>query len=95
MDLQKPTVGRIVHYTTQKGNVRAALIVSTWGDSPTAAVNLRVFTDFTNDANTWEADKLDPELAAGAQSGVVWITSKCQSGDGQPKPGHWHFPPRA
>lgn len=44
-----PTVGRIVHVTLfdAKKNlvVRPGIIVRVWGDAPTAAVNLQVFTD--------------------------------------------------
>jgi hypothetical protein len=52
--MQKPSVGRIVHYTPHpergKGQPYPAIITHVWGDSPDACVNLHVFGDGTTGA---------------------------------------------
>lgn len=78
----KPTVGRIVHYTTERGTTRPAIIVHVWTD---VCVQLQVFTDFSNDSE--ESDLVD-----GVDTGRVWKTSVSFSE--QPKAGHWNWPPR-
>ena len=83
---QIPSIGRIVHYVLEsgpyKGQHRPALIVRTWGDLPTSAVQLQVFTDSpqTQDSN----DCLPP---------VMWATSRLQDDTGE-KLGSWHWPER-
>ncbi len=86
LDEQKPSIGRLVHYVLESGPCtgqhRPALIVRVWGDLPTSAVQLQVFTDSptSEDSN----DCLPP---------VMWATSRLQDASGE-KPGTWHWPER-
>jgi hypothetical protein len=86
---QKPTIGRIVHYVTEQGTVRPAMIVQIFDQASyppgSDTVNLQVFTDFGNDGS-------DPELASATISGAAWCPSRARSDE--PKPRHWHWPPR-
>lgn len=89
MEGQRPSLGRVVHYTTAKGTTRPALIVAVWDDSPgvgAGACNLQVFTDRGNDLG-------DPDLLEGVSSGHVWRTSVVRSAG--PKAGCWHWPQQA
>lgn len=45
---QKPSVGRIVHYNSAKGEVLPALITRVWNEDP-GTCNLTVFTDGTDE----------------------------------------------
>jgi len=51
--IQVPSIGRIVHYVLpvgeHAGEHRPAIIVRVFGDQPTSAVNLQVFTDGKSD----------------------------------------------
>jgi hypothetical protein len=85
--LQKPTLGRLVHYVLSAtdgvrpdkvGECRPAIIVRVWRDSPEAAVNLRVLLDGTNDTD-------GPD--------ILWVCSV--SPDENSKPNRtWHWPAR-
>jgi hypothetical protein len=66
----KPTVGRIVNYVLNNGEIRPAIIVQVWSDT---CVNLRVFFDGSNDA---AAEGFDYGLTAAA-FGAEWRTSVC------------------
>jgi hypothetical protein len=81
MDSQKPTVGRIVHFTLDHGpnagQARPAMVVRVWNDT---CVQLQVFMDGTNDG---------PEYT----SGLRWCTSVHHAAE--PTAGRWHWPPRA
>ena len=74
---QVPSIGRIVHYILDEGphagEHRPAIIVQIWGTTPSAAVNLQVFTDSENDF---------PGPNAGS-SGMLWKTSVSRA----PSPG--------
>ncbi len=69
------TEGRIVHYVTDMGKHRPAIIVQVW-DRWSGCSNLQVFTDGTNDG--FPADR-----------GITWITSIEHSA--QPTVNTWHF----
>lgn len=74
--------GRIVHYVLEDGRSfgehRGAIIVKNWG-GPKGTVNLSVFTDHSNDGDTYA-------------SGLVWKTSRMYDEAGAP--GTWHWPER-
>lgn len=84
------TKARIVHFVLPNGVHRPAIIVEDWEHlkgSPSHCegyANLQVFTDGSNDVEV---------LGAVANSGIVWMTSKCFS-EGK-EPGTWHWPERA
>ena len=73
------TEGRMVHYVTDLGRHRPAVIVQVW-DHGTGCSNLQVFTDGTNDGFP-------------AERGTTWITSVDHSAEAAP--GTWHFIERA
>lgn len=76
-----PSVGRIVHYHLENGDVRPAIIVRTWGDDESSAVNLQVFVDGMNDlGGEFSSEECRP--------GVSWKTSAVQGFD----PGCWSDP---
>lgn len=87
MELVRPTVGRIVHYTLEREGrppvTRPAIVVHVW-DPPAAGamplVQLQVFLDGTNDG------------ASAALPGLAWRTSVHYDPDGTP--GTWRWPPR-
>lgn len=88
--MQGLTVGRIVHYVLQEGRnagqPRAAMVVRVL-DSPVVpdgVVNLHVMLDGLNDAG---AENQVPDHMS------AWVTSVHYSEE--PKPGTWHWPPRA
>lgn len=97
---QKPTVGRIVHYTLSTGEVRPATVVRCW-DDPTASyapgvVNVQVLLDGRNDDGHGPPDisphgKVTPEEC---ERGMAWRTSVHPSKSGSPEPGCWHWPSR-
>lgn len=83
--MNKPTVGRIVHYVLSEqdgtysqnvGQHRPALIVRVWSET---CVQLQVFTDGKNDR------------ADGA--GLVWVTS-VHPDENEKLPRTWHWPER-
>ncbi len=76
--LQKPSIGRIVHYVMPDKQHRPAIIVRVWGDSDSAAVQLQVFTDGRNDES----------------ENVIWKTSVTQDVSEDPQFGTFHFPER-
>lgn len=73
------TEGRIVHYVTDTGKHRPAIIVQVW-DTWSGCSNLQVFTDGTNDGFARD-------------HGLTWITSIEHSIT--PNPNTWHFIERA
>ena len=72
--------GRIVHYVTQSGNHRPAIIVQVWNKEDGLS-NLQVFTDGNNDY------QVRPEFTKVAN--VVWTPSIKFSEE--PKPATWHW----
>jgi hypothetical protein len=90
MELQKPSVGRIVHYSMPDGRsvgqARPAMIVRVWDgasdyvpEGHVPMVQLQVFTDGSNDGDDYAA-------------GLAWKTSVHYDAEG--KPGTWRWPPR-
>lgn len=76
--MQKPTIGRQVHFVLENGEHRPATIVKVWSDE---CVNLRVLFDGTNDPasetlNDWRTSVIQ-EIA-----------------DMPSKVHHWHWPER-
>lgn len=79
----KPTVGRIVHYTSSDGAVRPAMVVATNDDG---TCNLQVFRDGANDDR-------DPDLTDDAlDAGLTWKTSIPEGEPGMR--GKWTWPSR-
>lgn len=80
-EVQKPTVGRVVHYVLPEGKnagqVRPAIVVDVWSAT---CVNLRVFVDGLNDYP--DGIKLENE----------WKTSILEGNPDQL--GRWFWPPR-
>lgn len=75
---EKPTIGRIVHFTMPDNQIRPAIIVRTFPHEPfqPQKVNLQLFTDGPNDTSERE--------------GVVWKSEVRQSET--PEPSCWHWP---
>lgn len=73
-----PVIGDMVNYVLptgrNKGAIRPAIIVRTWGSSPQSAVQLQVFTDGTNDFDT----------GTPGSNGLLWATSVPYNEDMQP-----------
>jgi len=78
------TEGRIVHFVTESGKHRPAIVVQVWSKD-TGCSNLQVFLDGTND----RADKFSLEQM---NQGTSWKTSVTYSEE--PKPNTWHYPER-
>jgi hypothetical protein len=78
--VQSPTLGRIVHYVMESGAVRPAIVVATFGDQ---AVNLRVFTDGSNDAGSL------PDRGGEPVPETLWESSVPYSDEAMPKTWHW------
>jgi hypothetical protein len=78
-------VGDIVNYVLptgrSKGEVRPAIIVRKWGESPESAVQLQVFTDSINDYE---------HLQQHGNNGLMWATSVAHN-ESEKSPGTWHF----
>lgn len=77
------TEGRIVHFVTEWGEHRPAIVVKVWRDlqgSPPGYSNLQVFSDGSNDGD-W------------GRPNVVWETAVSFSEE--PKPHTWHWIKRA
>ncbi len=77
---QKPSVGRIVHYTAFNGVCLAALITGVKPDSAAGLVDLVVFTSLPN--------------VLGNKNGGVQFHFDVASSLGEPTPGYWHWPER-
>jgi hypothetical protein len=89
----KPTIGRIVHYVLSESNTpradavgasRPAIIVQDWGNGKADAQEGGSACNlqvFTDGSND------------GLPDGMLWVTSACYSST--PRPGSWHWPPRA
>jgi len=93
--MQKPTIGRIVHYVLANGEHRPAIIVRVWpgeygNDEVKDGINVQVFLDGGNDT--------DAALGMGyttmdeRERGTAWRTSVRYSGESVP--GSWHWPER-
>jgi hypothetical protein len=88
---QKPSIGRIVHYTLPNGEIRPATIVRVW-NTETGGVNLQVHLDGTNDQHSdVEARYKSQVTAEEAQRGTAWRTSVLPASE--PTPWRWHWPP--
>lgn len=74
----KPSIGRIVHYVVNVGNVRpvAAIITAVWSDT---YVNLRFFQDGSN---------TEPQTFS------EWVISRSLDESETPAQGTWHWPPK-
>jgi hypothetical protein len=85
--IQKPSVGRIVHYVLpsgpRKGEHRAAIVTGAWGGF---VANLTVFLDQPNDVIE-PSGSFIPQIAA---SGRIWSADYDAAG----APGSWHWPER-
>ena len=86
--MQKPGIGRIVHYVQNKpagygeGTIHLpAIITNVWGDT---CVNLQVFTD---GSNSEQGPNSNPPS-------VKWITSASLDDSETPNPYTWHWPER-
>lgn len=76
-------IGRIVHFVTNEGNHRPAIVVEVW-NKETGCSNLQVFTDGFNDSKGRK--QFDQP------QNVSWATSVNYSEE--PKPYTWHWPER-
>ena len=77
------TEGRVVHFVTERGDHRPAMVVKVWRDLQDrypGYSNLQVFADGSNDGE-W------------GKPNVVWETSVSYSEE--PKPRTWHWIERA
>ncbi len=94
--MQKPTIGRAVHYVLANGQHRAATVVNAWPDSAQSTIcNLTVHLDGMNDF-TPGLHMADPELippGAYTAGGVLHVGSAHQDEDTK-APGTWHWPER-
>ena len=84
--MENPTVGRIVHFVTEEGTHKAAIVVATWGNE---SCNLQVFTDGNNERGNYIVNDLNRKNEVPS---VVWVTSISYSEE--PKPRTWHWPER-
>jgi hypothetical protein len=76
------SVGRIVHFVTENGEHRPAIVVQVW-NKESGCCNMQVFLDGTNDAKeNFSREQLD--------RGLAWVTSVMYSEE--PKPRTWHWP---
>lgn len=94
--VQKPSIGRVVHYVIDENTHRPAIVVRVWADEQhyqedaakgDHVVQLQVFTDGSNDRHTAESLGI-----LGAENGLVWRTSVHFDPNGAP--GTWHWPER-
>ena len=70
------TEGRVVHFVTQAGDHRPAVVVRVWATGRPGYINLQVLTDGSNDGEWGKAN-------------IVWETSVDYSEE--PKPRTWHW----
>lgn len=87
--MENLVIGRIVHYVMPGGQQRPAMIVHVHEGS--AAVNLQVFTDGSNDVYPTGPHESNA-LNAAIQTGIVWRTSVPFDPDGGVAT--WHWPER-
>ena len=88
--MQKPSIGRIVHFRLSEDHVRPAVIVRDWGGG---TLNLQVLYDGTNDVpGLGTANDAEGEFPTEdeGRAGLGWKTSIVE-GDGV---GQWSWPPR-
>ncbi len=90
--MNKPTVGRIVHFTLKNGHVRPAIVVATWPDND--LLQLQVFLDGCNDGESRHSGGDSGVTPEEGKAGVAWRTSVHPSKSGSPEPGCWHWPSR-
>jgi hypothetical protein len=83
---QKVSIGRIVHFVTENGEHKAAMVVAVWGSE---CCNLQVFTDCNNERGHYIVNDL---ARKGLIPEVVWVTSVQYSE--KPNPRTWHWPER-
>lgn len=83
---QKISVGRIVHFVTENGEHKAAIVVAAWGND---SCNLQVFTDGNNERGHYIVNDL---VRKGLIPESVWVTYISYSEE--PKPRTWHWPER-
>lgn len=79
--------GRIVHFVTETGKHRPAVVVQVW-NKETGCCNLQVLLDGTNDArDNFTREQMD--------RGMAWVTSVVHDDNENLKPPRtWHFPER-
>lgn len=94
--MQKPSIGRIVHYILANGQHRAATVVNAFGGD---RCNLTVHLDGMNDleggggASTASVTGIRPQGAYDLNNGSLAAGSVAQDED-EKKPGTWHWPER-
>ena len=97
-EIQKPSIGRIVHYVVARQHdglpvIQPAIVVAFWpqyGDR--LGVNLQVFLDGSNvSADRYPACQSAPSAEECAK-GLAWRTSAMHSATQEP--GTWHWPTR-
>jgi hypothetical protein len=82
------TIGRLVNYVLQDGQIRPLLVVRVWGDVPiNGYVNGILYFDGSNDARVLPHEHPNP-----AGMPMQWVTSIHY--DAEKKPGTWHWPER-
>ncbi|MVN88625.1 hypothetical protein GO986_17965 [Deinococcus sp. HMF7620] len=101
--LQRPSIGRQVHYVLADGQHRAATVVNAWPTSAQNTIcNLTVYLDGCNDLNCADASQpasgkchpfLVPPGANNRIPGVLTVGSAHQDEDTR-APGTWHWPER-
>lgn len=106
---QKPSVGRVVHYTLRDGRSagqnRPAIVVRAWDDEqtsyPPGTVNLQVFLDGSNDDGAEGIDgnaspvALTTWVASVHEDDPTAMAERVAQGRGPGyQPGTWHWPPR-
>lgn len=91
--MQKPSLGRIVHYVYDDGRHPgqhcAAVITAVWSDT---CVNLRLLADGGNDYG-YRTEDQTPEEFAEFVRGFEWRTSRVLD-ESEKKAGTWHWPER-
>ena len=77
--MQKPTIGRIVHFVLPNGEHRPAIIVRVWTEefpnNPVehTGLNLQIFLDGTNDNEAYRGMELPAKIDL--LHGTMWYTS--------------------
>jgi|SRR5882672_9066797 len=98
--IQGLTEGRIVHFVTNGGTIRPAIIVNAWGGKE-QYTNLLVFPDGTNDITVFEDLNLRCNVPPYPvyDGSLIWKASIYfkpeQDGNGLWEKNSWHWPPRA
>ncbi|GGO19555.1 hypothetical protein [Deinococcus humi] len=107
-EVQRPTIGRIVHFVLANGQHRAAMVTNAW-DSPSDHpdhCNLTVFLDQSNDlevhrdalganiVRVYAKNNLHAGIASDLNNGTLAAGSVRQD-EADKAPGTWHWPERA